>query len=432
MKKYEKRMTIDEERKYLHKMRIRYWQAERKSERSQLLDEMQSVTSKHRKSLIRLINGDLARKKRKRERGYTYSAQVRDAVKVIARSMDYPCAERLQPNLQWMSTHLAKHGEIIITEEILEKLGQISISTVRRIVGPVTRIPERISAVRKPAHKKQKTREMIPTKRIAWDVAEVGHFETDTVHHCGPSASGLYVHTLQMSDVATGWGESAATLGRSYRAMEDAFGRIQARRHLPILEIHPDNGSEFLNAFLLKFWKDKCKGTEISRSRPYQKNDNRFVEEDNGSFVRAYLGYARLDTVQQTILLNQLYEKLSFYRNFFLPVMRQKEKSYPKGHSAPPKRKHDQARTPFDRVCEKKQLPVEKIDKLRALRDATNPIALKKKSRRCSKNSLNSPLQRTGRPKMFSTRWGCGIDEYPPKNNSRLVTLSFGRHKLFR
>jgi len=95
MKNYEKRMTIDEERKYLHKMRIRYWQRERKSGRSQLLDEMQEVTGKHRKSLIRLINGELARKKRKRERGRTYGAKVQEAVKVIARSLDYPCAERL-------------------------------------------------------------------------------------------------------------------------------------------------------------------------------------------------------------------------------------------------------------------------------------------------------------------------------------------------
>jgi len=56
MKNYEKRMTIDEERKYLHKMRIRYWQAEHKSARSELLDEMQAVTGKHRKSLIRLAS----------------------------------------------------------------------------------------------------------------------------------------------------------------------------------------------------------------------------------------------------------------------------------------------------------------------------------------------------------------------------------------
>jgi hypothetical protein len=396
MKKYEKRMTIDEERKYLHKMRIRYWQAKRKSERSQLLDEMQEVTGKHRKSLIRLINGDLARKKRSRERGKTYGIQIQDAVKIIARSMDYPCAERLQPNLQWMAEHLAQHGEITINAEILKKLGRISISTVRRIVGPVTRIPERISAVRKPSRRKQKAKETIPTKRIAWNEAEVGHFETDTVHHCGMSAAGLYVHTLQMSDVATGWGETVATLGRSYRVMEDAFGRIQARTPLPILEIHPDNGSEFLNAFLLKFWKDQYKGAEVSRSRPYQKNDNRFVEEDNGSFVRAYIGYARLDTVQQTILLNRIYEKLNFYHNFFLPVMRQKEKSYPKDHSMPPKRKHDRARTPFERLCERKQLPVEKIDELLKLRETTNPIRLRKEIEEMLQKLFELPAAREG------------------------------------
>ena len=359
-------------------MRIRYWVSEDKSERGQLLDEMQEVTGKHRKSLIRLINGELARKKRKRERGCTYGAKVQDAVKLIARTLDYPCAERLQPNLEWMAEHLARHEELDVNAEVLEKLGRISISTVRRIVGSVTRIPERISSVRKPSRRKQKLRESIPTKRIAWHETEIGHFETDTVHHCGMSASGLYIHTLQMSDVATGWGETTATLGRSYRVMEDGFGRIQSRTPLPIKEVHPDNGSEFLNAHVLKFWKNEYKNAEISRSRPYQKNDNRFVEEDNGSFVRAYIGYLRLDTVQQTFLLNQIYEKLGFYHNFFLPVMRQKEKHYSKDHSTPPKRKHDQARTPFDRLCETKQLPPEQIGELRALRDATNPIILRR------------------------------------------------------
>lgn len=378
MKNHEERMTIDEERKYLHKMRIRYWVSKSKSERGQLLDEMQEVTGKHRKSLIRLINGELARKKRKRERGRSYGVEVQAAVKLIARSLDYPCAERLEPNLGWMAEHLARHEELDVNAELLEKLGRISISTVRRIVGPVTRIQERISSVRKPSRRKQKLRETIPTRRIAWHESEVGHFETDTVHHCGISASGLYVHTLQMSDVATGWGETTATLGRSYRVMEDGFGRIQSRTPLPIMEVHPDNGSEFLNAHVLKFWKDEYKNAEISRSRPYQKNDNRFVEEDNGSFVRAYIGYSRLDTVQQTILLNQIYEKLGFYHNFFLPVMRQKEKHYSENHTAPPKRKHDQARTPFDRLSETKQLPSGKIDELRTLRDATNPITLRK------------------------------------------------------
>jgi hypothetical protein len=35
----------------------------------------------------------------------------------------------------------------------------------------------------------------------------------DAVHHCGNSAAGHYVHTMQMFDVATGWTEQVATLG---------------------------------------------------------------------------------------------------------------------------------------------------------------------------------------------------------------------------
>ena len=36
-------------------------------------------------------------------------------------------------------------------------------------------------------------------------------------------------------------------------------------------------------------------GATLSRSRPYQKNDNRHVEQKNSPLVRAYLGFARLD-----------------------------------------------------------------------------------------------------------------------------------------
>lgn len=49
------RMNVGERGKYLHKMRILYWQATREKERSRLLDEMEVVTGLHRKSLLRLI-----------------------------------------------------------------------------------------------------------------------------------------------------------------------------------------------------------------------------------------------------------------------------------------------------------------------------------------------------------------------------------------
>jgi hypothetical protein len=43
-------MTIDERRKYLHKVRSRYWVVQTKKERSRLLDEAQAITGLHRKS----------------------------------------------------------------------------------------------------------------------------------------------------------------------------------------------------------------------------------------------------------------------------------------------------------------------------------------------------------------------------------------------
>ncbi len=96
-------MTIDERRKYLHKVRLRYWVVQTKKERSRLLDEAQAITGLHRKSLIRLLKGELARKRRPRQRGKTYGSEVDNAIYTIARRLDYPCAERLKPNLVWMA-----------------------------------------------------------------------------------------------------------------------------------------------------------------------------------------------------------------------------------------------------------------------------------------------------------------------------------------
>ena len=56
----EESMSINERRKYLHKTQSRYWQATRK-ERSRMLDEIEQVIGLHRKSLIRLLRGDLRR-----------------------------------------------------------------------------------------------------------------------------------------------------------------------------------------------------------------------------------------------------------------------------------------------------------------------------------------------------------------------------------
>lgn len=371
------KMTIDERFKYLRQMQKRYRGADRLT-REQLLDEMEHVTELHRKSLIRLMAGGLERELRTQQRGRTYGPRVARAVQIIAESLDYPCAERLTPTLVWMAHHLAAQGELQITPEMVAQLGAMSLSTVHRLSVAWQRdIPRRLPRGG-PERANQVLRE-VPMKRLAWDESQPGHFEVDLVHHCGPSASGDYVHTLQMIDVCTGWSERMAVLGRSYVVMQDAFRWLSCRLPFPILEIHPDNGSEFFNHHLLRFWKDRVQGVTLSRSRPYQKNDNRFVEQKNATLVRAYLGYDRLDTVEQTLALNRLYHQMWIYYNLFQPVMHQIEKTTRtlEDGSTRIQRRHDTARTPFERLCETNAILPQRRAEIEALRDRTNPRQLR-------------------------------------------------------
>lgn len=371
------RMNINERRKYLMIVQPRYLASNRKG-RTELLDEMQRVTALDRKTLIRLINGRLQRRPRRRQRGRTYGHKVDDALRVIWESLDYICAERLTPGLASVAELLADHGEIMLTPELLDKLRQISISTVGRILKRITQDTPRLPRKR-PRPTNSVTRD-VPMKRIPRGEKQPGHFEADLVHHGGPSASGEYVHTLQFVDVATGWSERVAILGRSFRTMEDGCNRILARTPFPVLEVHPDNGSEFFNHHMKRFWKERAPDVHLSRSHPYRKNDNRLVEQKNSTLVRAYLGYDRLDSVAQTLALNLLYVKMWIYYNLFQPVMHLQEKIYFTGEDGSSRvtRRFDKAQTPFERLCATDAISPERREQLEQLRKQTNPRRLRK------------------------------------------------------
>ncbi len=428
----EERMTVNERRKYLRLIKKRYLKAS-KLERGRLLDEMEAITGLHRKSLIRLMSGSLERKPRRRQRGRTYGPEVDDALRVISESFDHICAERLQPNLVWMAHHLAQHGEMQVSERVLDQLSRISVSTLRRSLTRL-RQDERRLPRKGPAPANRVARE-IPMTRIPWNEQQPGHCEVDAVHHCGPSSAGHYVHTIQMVDVATGWTEQVATLGRSYRVMEDAFRRMLARLPFPVLEIHPDNGSEFLNAHLVRFWNETVQGVTLSRSRPYHKNDNRFVEQKNSTLVRAYLGMARFDTVAQTIALNQLYDKMWLYYNFFQPVMRLREKVTHSSLSSPGQpvritRRYDQARTPFHRLCQTDAISQEQKEHLRALRDQVNPRQLRQEIYQLLDHIFDLPGAVPGKTEdVFQTLF---IPADTQQGEDTLVTLLFERMTRLR
>jgi hypothetical protein len=369
----EERMTVNERRKYLKLMKARYQKAKR-SEQSELLTEMEQVTGLHRKSLLRLLPAPtLERQKRSHGRGRTYGLAVEQVILVVWESLDYVCAERLTPVLLSTAEHLAHVGSIHRTSELLSQLAQISEATVTRLLRKYRsreprlpqKGPERANQVRKP----------VPMKRIPWQTTEPGHFEVDLVHHGGESSDGTYAHTLQMIDVATGWSERVAVLGRGQQAMEAGFRRILERLPFEVKELHPDNGSEFFNHHLVRFWGEAITGLTLSRSRPSQKNDTRFVEQKNATLVRQYVGTIRLETPEQVQAMNLLYEKMWLYYNFFQPVMHLKEKVCQADKVV---RHWDQAQTPYQRLLITGTLGSEQQARLQVVYEQTNPLALRK------------------------------------------------------
>ena len=366
-------MTIDERRKYLKRVRGRYWGSDRKR-RGELLSEMEVVTGLHRKSLVRLIRGaTLERKRGRRVRGRSYGAEVEDAVRVIWESLDYVCAERLTPALLPTAQHLAQFAELSLTAKLETQLARISRGTVQRLLGKLSQDMPRLPR-RGPERANRLTR-TIPMGRLPWETSEPGHFEVDLVHHCGHVAVGEYVHTLQLVDVATGWSERVAVLGRNQQAMEAGFRRALDRLPFPIVQLHPDNGSEFFNNHMIRFWGQEIVGLKLSRSRPYRKNDNRIVEQKNDTLVRAYLGYERLDTEAQCESLNALYDQMWVYYNLFQPVLHLASKTVVDGRL---KRRWDKARTPYDRVMGTGVLGQHQQAQLAVMYTQTNPRRLRR------------------------------------------------------
>ena len=224
-----------------------------------------------------------------------------------------------------------------------------------------------------------------------------------TVHHCGDSSQGIYVHTLQLLDVVSGWCEIVPVYGNSFAAIKDGFEFLLARLPFPVLEFHPDNGSEFINKLLQKHWKQRVPSLDVTRSKPYRKNDNRFVEENNNSLIRAYLGPSRFDSAAQLEVLRELEELLWLYHNCFLPCMRLQEKFI--SAEGKLRRTFAPAQPPLDRLLASELSDKSRLIELFEFRKATNPLLLREKIDQSIEKLLALPcLGQLEKVNFFKTR----------------------------
>jgi hypothetical protein len=191
--------------------------------------------------------------------------------------------------------------------------------------------------------------------------------------NCGSSASGEFINTLSLAEIATGWWEGQALMGRSQKATNCALSAIHDRLPFTLKEIHPDNDSGMINDLIWRFCeKEKIR---MSRSRPLKKNDNCWVEQRNWSHVRKVVGYLRYDTRAELICLNELYRLLGVYKNFCQPSMKLVDKERVGGQI---KRKYDEPKTPYERLCELGDLETAAKVRLEKIYQSLNPAQLKR------------------------------------------------------
>jgi hypothetical protein len=365
-------MARQSKREYLRLIHERYRKA-RRSEKTAMLEEFCKVCGYNRKYAIWLLQRPLSQAKAHRprtQRPVTYSKAAITTLAKIWEASGYLCSQRLKAALPqwlpWAKKHFA------ISKELERQLLAISARQMDRRLFPNKRAAKRrLYGTTRPG---SLLKHMIPIKTEHWDVTLPGYLEIDLVSHSGASAAGEFLYTLDCVDIATGWVERQAVMGKGQHGIVEALSQIEQRLPFRLRGIDSDNGSEFINAHLFNFCQQRPKdqSVQFTRSRPYKKDDNAHVEQKNWTHVRKLLGWQRYDTAEALQRINSLYERLRIFQNLFQPSMKLSRKIR-KGSRV--MRRYDQPATPLERVLQSG----EKTPQLRALKSLaqnTDPFEL--------------------------------------------------------
>ena len=356
----------------------RYQKASKK-EKKALLDEFTMLTGYHRKSAVRLLGARPVkqviacidgkpviikpekRRPSNRKGKRVYTDEVIRALRLVWTFFWFKCGKILAPLMRQQMAYIARWSAFGISGGIAEKLKKISPASIDRYLKK-DKETLRLKGKRltKPLNS-LKSRIPIRTFYTSEERKKPGFWQIDTVHHCGQATSGQYLHTLTATDVASGWIELRPLLNNAHKWTFQALSHIKTSALLPVLEFHSDNGSEFINNATEIWCKDN--GIPFTRSRDHKKNDNCFVEQKNGAVVREYVGYDRLEGIEEQAFLAAVYQPLVPLLNFFMPTQKLKSKTRVGSKEI---KVYDDPESPFQRLSKSKEVSKEIKDSLSA------------------------------------------------------------------
>ena len=349
----------------------RYRKASKK-EKGQLLDSLCQSTGLSRSRAKHILVEPKARTPAKRKPGRRpkYDAPFVAALEKVWAYMDFACGRRLVAGMPDILGALMVYGEIDFPPDIITKLHEVSGATAERLLSKARKgLAVKGKSTTKPGTLLKRD---IPIRLgTEWDDAVPGFVEIDLVAHCGASANGDYVNTLDVTDICTGWTETQSVINKARVHVFAALKDIQTRQPFPYKGIDSDNASEFINAHLYNWCKEES--IYFTRSRPYKKNDNCHVEQKNWHVVRRNIGYSRYEGQGAVDAMNEYYALLRLYNNFFLPQTKLLDKIRV---GAKIRKKYDAPTTPYRRVLASEHISDETKAQLQAIFATLNPVSL--------------------------------------------------------
>lgn len=366
-------MSIEYKYEYFRAIYDRYHSVS-KAEKKIILDEFCKNCNYNRKYAIRLLNSPLKTKSKDnlscRGRKKTYDDAIIEKVLTdIWIATNLPCSKRFKYLIPlWLPFYKKQK----ISEDIKQKLLEISSSTIDRMIAPSrAKFCKKGLATTKPGSIIKKH---IPIKTNQWDEQKPGFLEADTVAHCGSSVAGMFVYTVNCVDIATQWTEQRAVWGKGEKGVLNAITDIESHLPFTVKGFDCDNGSEFLNWHLARHFQQRKQPVQFTRSRPYKKNDNAHIENKNWTHIRQYIGYQRFDKLELVQMLNELYtNEWNLYFNFFNNSFKLIEKKRIKSKIV---KKFDPPKTPYQRIMESEFITEETKHRLERIKNDLDPFEL--------------------------------------------------------
>ena len=380
-------MITKTDRKYLSQLKKRYKRAN-KPQRIIILDEFTKTLGYDRKHAGKLLRNRYQYATKVIHRAHrTYTKEDADTLGEVWKLLGWIASKRMKPQLKLAVDELIKAGRITLSPEDRKRFIGMSPATMDRLMKRYKKRPK----LKGRSYTKPGTllKSQIPIRIFSeWSENRVGFFEIDLVGHDGSLVRGDFAWTLDWVEVKTQWTEQVAVFNKAQVHVFAGIERIRKRLPFPLLGLDSDSGAEFINAHLYRYCIEEH--ITFTRGRPGKKNDNPYVEEKNDSIVRNWVGYGRYDTQAQVDTLNELYEQLRLYTNFFLPVMKLKKKIR---IGSKIKKVHDKAATPYRRILRARDVSKEIKDKLRVEYKTLSLVDLKDQIDAVLKRLKPTPLK---------------------------------------